>query len=70
MDLKLRDPHSDIWGLADQAYAASSAEVARCLQSGVPRSVKLCNWGPTGASGNNGLESEASPYRVVYVSIS
>ena len=67
MDLKIREPNSDTRGLADQAYAASPADAARCLQSWLSMGVTFCNWGPSGVSGNNGPESEASPYRVVYV---
>ena len=36
MDLKLREPKSDTRALADQAYAASPADAARCLQSWLP----------------------------------
>ena len=45
MDLKLREPNSDTGALADQGYAASLADAARCLQSWFPRGVTLCNGG-------------------------
>ena len=70
MDLKLREPNSDTWPLPDQAYAASPADAARCLQSWLKWASRVINWGLTGVSGNNGPESEASPYRVVYLAIS
>ena len=70
MDLNLREPNSDTGALADQAYAASPADAAKYRQRGLLIGVILCNWGPTEVSGNNGPESQASPYRVVYVSIS
>ena len=71
MDLNLRrEPKSDLRAFADQAYAASAEDEARCLQSWLPMGVTDCNCGPAGVAWKKGPESEASKYRAVYLTIS